>query len=99
VEEAARNTACLAEFDRLLRQYEVYLPSELLEKLDSLRWQCWSLSSNPGLNGTYRAINLLFEVQNLFRQYVGVDRLSQDLMKALGRQGPAVPRDTGQPES
>jgi len=85
VKKAASNTACVSELDRLLQKYEMYLPSELLCKLNNLKWDCWSLSSKPDLDVTFRSINLLFEIQNLCREFLGVDKLSQDLMRAIGR--------------
>ena len=88
VDKVASNTGCISELDQLLEKYSTYIPSKLLDKLNSLKWQCWSLSSNPNLDVTYQAINLLFEIQNLIREFVGVDKLSQDLMKAIGRRPP-----------
>jgi hypothetical protein len=85
VEKAAKNTSFISEMDRLLNRYEMYIPSGLLGKLNDLKLKCWSLSSNPDPNVTFRAINLLFEIQNLVREFIGVDKLSLDLMKAIGQ--------------
>lgn len=91
VDEAVRNTACITKLELLLQKYNMYLPSELLGKLNTLQWECWSLSSKPTLDTTFRSINLLFEIQNLVREFVGVDKLSQDLMRALGRKSQKEP--------
>jgi hypothetical protein len=99
VQKATSNTACLSELDRLLQKYEMYLPSELLDKLNTLRWECWSLSSKPDLDVTFRSINLLFEIKNLFRELVGVDKLSEDLMKAIGRRPQRGHKEIDQKES
>ena len=88
VEEAMRNTSCLAEMDKLLHQYYLYIPSELLDKINTLSSTCWILSNAPDLDKTYQSINLLFETENAVREFVGVDKLSQDLMKAMGRKTP-----------
>jgi hypothetical protein len=85
VEKAVKNTSCLWELEQLLQRYYMYLPSELLDRLKALNGECWSLSTRPDLDKTYRCINLLFETQNAVREYLGVDRLSQDLMKAMGK--------------
>ena len=85
VEKAIRNTACLTELEQLLQRYYMYLPSELLDRLNKLSGECWSLSTRPDLNKTYNCINSLFETQNAIREFVGVNRLSQDLMRAIGR--------------
>ncbi len=86
LEKAVRNTECLTQLGQLLQQYSMYLPSELLHRLNTLQEECWSLSSKRSLDKTFRCINLLFETQNFVREFVGVDRLSQDLMKAMGRE-------------
>jgi hypothetical protein len=85
VEKARQNTGCLTELEQLFQKYSLYLPSELLDKLNLLKSECWLLSSHADLDKTFHAINLLFETQNFVREFVGVDRLSQDLMKALRR--------------
>ena len=48
VEKAAKNTSCISELDRLLKEYEMYLPSQLLDKLNTLKCEGWCLSSKPG---------------------------------------------------
>lgn len=99
VETAAKNTAYISELDRLLEKYQMYLPSELLAKFNTLKWECWSLSNKPDLDVTFRSINLLFEIQNLVREFVGVDKLSEDLMKAIGRKPQKQSNETGKEES
>jgi len=84
LKKALRNSECFTELEQLLQKYNFYIPSELLDKLNTLRREYWLLSNHPDLNKTSHAINLLFETQNFVREFVGVDKLSQDLMKALG---------------
>jgi len=85
VEQAVKNTSCLGNLQQLIQRYYLYLPSELLDRLNRLESECWSLSNRPDLDKTYTCINLLFETQNAVREFLGVDKLSQDLMKAIGR--------------
>ena len=86
VREAVRNTAGLTHLHELLERYYMYLPSELLVRLKKLSGECWVLSStSPDTNKTDNCIHLLFETQNAVRRFVGVDELSQDLMRAIGR--------------
>jgi hypothetical protein len=99
VEKAAKNTACISELDRLLQKYQMYLPSKLLDKLNALHGECWSLSSEPNLDVTFRSINLLFQIQNLVREFIGVDKLSEDLMRAIGRRPQKESKETNQTES
>ena len=82
--KARQNTGCLTELEQLLQKYYLYLPSELLDKLNSLMSECWLLSSHADLDKTFHAIGLLFETQNFVREFVGIDKLSGDLMRALG---------------
>jgi len=99
VMEVMRNTACLVELDQLVQRYYMYLPSELLDKVKTLSEECWSLASYPDLDKTYHSINLLFEIQNSVREFVGVDRLSQDLMKALSRKTSTHPKESTNAEN
>jgi len=85
VEKLRQHTAWFEELDQLLRRYYVYLPSELLVRLEKLKTECFYLSMNPDVNRTVKCINLLFETHNALREFVGVDKLSHDLMKAIGR--------------
>ena len=75
----------MAELEQLIQKYYLYLPSELIDKLNSLMSECWLLSSNADLDKTFHAIELLFETQNFVREFVGVDKLTGELMRALGR--------------
>ena len=99
VKTAARNTACISELGRLMLKYEMYLPSELLGKLNTLSRECWFLSSKPDLDATFRSINLLFEVKNFIREFLGVDKLSQDLLTAIGRRPQKGPKEADKEES
>lgn len=85
VEKAVKNTSCLWELNQLLQRYYIYLPSELLDRLNTLSEECWFLSIKPDLDKTSRCIDLLFETQNAVREFLGADRLSRDLMKAMGK--------------
>jgi len=84
LKKAAQNNECLAELDQLLEKYNLYLPSEPLKKLTALESELWLLSINPNLDKASHTLNLLFETQNFIREFVGVNKLSQDLMKVIG---------------
>lgn len=96
IDKAASNTACISELDRLLQKYEMYLPSKLLSRLNALKSDCWSLATKPNLDLTFRSIHLLFEIQNLCRKFVGTDKLSLELMKAIGQPVHKDPKETDQ---
>ena len=85
VQKAAQNNSCLSQLDHLLHSYQFYLPSKLLNTIHTLSGECWLLHISPDTEKTYRCINLLFEIENNVRVYIGVDRLSEDLMRAMGR--------------
>jgi len=80
--EVTQNQA-VAKFDDLLQRYYMYLPEKLLEEANQLRSECMLLSSNPNTDGTYKCINLLFSFQNSIREFVGVEKLSEDFLKAF----------------
>jgi hypothetical protein len=85
VQEAVQNNSCLWDLDQLLQKYYFFLPSKLLKIIKNLGGECHLLYSKPDTNKTYQCIELLFQTTNDVREYVGVDRLSEDLMRAMGR--------------
>lgn len=83
VEHAVKNNQAVTEFDNLLQQYYMYLPEKLLDEANHLHSKCMLLSSNPNTDKTYECINLLFSFQNSIREYVGIEKLSEDFLKAF----------------
>lgn len=86
VEKAAQNNQAVTKFDDLLQRYYMYLPEKLLEEANQLHSECMFLSSKPNSDKTYECINLLFSFQNSIRQFVGVEKLSEDFLKAFSPQ-------------
>jgi len=83
IKQAAENNQAVTKFDDLLQQYYMYLPEKLLKEANQIHSECMSLSSNPNTNDTYKCINLLFSFQNSIREFVGVEKLSEDFLKAF----------------
>lgn len=83
VEKAAENNQAVTQFDDLLQRYYMYLPEKFLKEANQLHSECMFLSSNPDTNKTYKCINLLFSFQNSIREFVGVEKLSEDFLKAF----------------
>lgn len=86
VQKAASNNSSVAKFDDLLQQYYMYLPEKLLNDAKELHSQCMSLGNSPSQKLAYDSINKLFSFQNTIREFVGIDKLSCDLLKAFGSQ-------------
>jgi len=85
VGKAAENSLCVTRFHELVEQYYLYLPKELLDEANRLWWECFALRELPTVEKTYKSINLLFKLQNTIRRFVGVEELSDELLKAFGR--------------
>ena len=83
VKEAAENNQAVAKFDHLLQEYYMYLPEKLLEEANHLHYKCLFLSSNPNSDNAYECIELLFSFQNSIRGLVGVEKLSEDFLRAF----------------
>lgn len=83
VEQAAKDNQAVTKLDDLLQRYYMYLPERLLKEANQLHSECMFLSSNPNTDDTYKCINLLFEFQNSIREFVGVEKLSKDFLKAF----------------
>lgn len=83
VVQAAQNNQAVTDFDDLLCHYFMYIPGKLLEEANQLHSECMFLSSNPNTKKTYECINLLFSFENSIRQFVGVEKLSEDFFKAF----------------
>ncbi len=83
VKEAAENNQTLTKFYDLLQGYYMYLPEKLLEEANHLNSECMHLSSNPNTNKTLECIDLLFSFQNTIRESVGVEKLSEDFLRAF----------------
>lgn len=85
VKEAAEKCGAVNKLDDAIQQYYMYLPAGLLHDAKELYWKCLGLAQRPAVDLTYDCINSLFAFQNRIRQYVGIDRLSGDFLKAFGR--------------
>lgn len=83
VKQLAGNDQAVSRFYELIQKYFMYLPGRLLEEANHLHSECMILSSRPDMNKTYECINLLFSFQNLIREFVGIEKLSKDFMKAF----------------
>jgi len=86
VQNAASNNSSVTKFDDLLQQYYMYLPEKLLYEANELHSQCMFLGNSPSQKLAYDSINKLFSFQNTIREFVGIDKLSCDLLKAFGSQ-------------
>lgn len=84
MQNAAANNSSITKFDNMLQQYYMYLPQKLLKDARELHSQCMELSVIQTTNLTYNYINKLFSFQNSIREYVGIEKLSYDLLKAFG---------------
>lgn len=83
--EAAENNAAVGEFYDLIQRYYMYLPGKLLNEANKLHSECMFLSTNYKEDKTFECIDLLFSFQNTIREFVGVDKLSEDFQKAFVR--------------
>lgn len=83
VRQAAENNQAVTRFYDLIQKYFMYLPKILLEEANHLHSECMILSSQPDMNKTYECIHLLFSFQNSIREFVGIEKLSEDFFEAF----------------
>lgn len=83
VKQYAENNKAVTQLYDLIQNYFMYLPEKLLEEANNLHSECMILSSNPNMNKTYECINLLFAFENSIREFVGIEKLSEDFFKAF----------------
>jgi hypothetical protein len=83
-QDAAKKTGPIWEFNELMEGFSMYLPEKILLAGNELFAECTFLSNSPTLERTSRCIDLLFSFQNTIRECVGVDKISDDLIKAFG---------------
>jgi len=84
VREAVANSACVQDLEALIEQYYMYLPENLLREIKEFHGKCFALTQAPDTQLTYEAINALFALQNDIRQFVGIEKLSEDFLCAFG---------------
>jgi hypothetical protein len=82
--ELAEKTTPVWEFHELIEAYSIYLPEKIISAGKELFSECTILSNSPTLERTERSIGLLFSFLNTIRECVGAERISTDLLKALG---------------
>jgi hypothetical protein len=85
VKQAVASNNIVMEFYDLIEQYYMYLPEKLLGEAKDLHSECLLLISSPTQKRTYDCIHKLFSFQNSIREFAGIDSLSSDLLKALGK--------------
>jgi len=84
VQEAMENSLCVTKFGDLIQKYYMYLPEKLLKEANDMHFQCMLLGNSATQDKTFDCINRLFRFQNTIRECVGIDKLSEDLLKAFG---------------
>lgn len=82
LKNAEKNNIVMQFYD-IIEKYEPFLPSSVIGCANSLFEECFFLSKSPTLKKTSHCINMLFDFQNGLRTFMGVDRLSEDLLKAI----------------
>jgi len=87
VSEAVANSACVQKLEALIEQYYMYLPEDLLRQVKDFHGKCFSLTQAPSTQLTYEAIHELFALQNGIRQFVGIEKLSEDFLSAFAAGG------------
>ncbi|NIS68512.1 MAG: hypothetical protein GTO12_06025 [Proteobacteria bacterium] len=86
VKEAAANSSCVNKLDELLQHYYMYLPQKVLQEGNDLVSKCLVLADSPSREQIWDSADRLFSLQNTVREFVGIDALSRDLLKAFGPQ-------------
>ena len=82
--EAAQKTSPIWKFHELIETFSMYLPKKILSAADELFEECSFLPHSPTIEKTEKCIGLLFSFQNTIRECVGVDKISDELLKAFG---------------
>ncbi|MGD0342528.1 MAG: hypothetical protein ABSA76_12560 [Bacteroidales bacterium] len=85
IENARQNTNSIDNLDRLIDQFFIFLPSEILKELSELSANCRYLIESPNTETTYKSIKHLLRFQNRLRHYVGTEELSEDLLKSFSK--------------
>jgi hypothetical protein len=85
IENARRDTKSIDNLDRLVDQFFIFLPSEILKELSKLSANCRYLTESPNTETTYKSIEHLLGFQNRLRHYVGTEELSEDLLKSFSK--------------
>ena len=83
-QDASKNTDCLDKLWELRDRYYLYLPETLLGKITKLVFDCYDLSQNPNAKQSYYCTNLLDDFYNSLREYIGIERLSEEFLQAFG---------------
>lgn len=86
VKEAAKKTEGVWEFHELMESFSMYLPEKIIRAGEELFSETFSLSNSLSVAKTERCTELLFSFQNIVRECVGVDKISEDLLRAFGSQ-------------
>lgn len=87
VREAVANSGCVQKLQALVEQYYMYLPKDLLRQVKDFQGKCFALTQAPNTQLTYEAIQELFALQNDIRQFVGIEKLSEDFLSAFASAG------------
>ena len=96
VRKAAEDNLWVTRFHELVERYYLYLPRELLDEANGLWFECLSLRDSPTPERTCECTDLLFKLQNTIRRFVGVEELSDDLLKSFGRKGKKIKEGVGE---
>lgn len=84
VAERAKDTKAIWDFRDIIEAYALFLPATVIEEANSLFAECLFLSNAPDSKKAHACIERLFKFENSLRHFMGVERLSEELFKALG---------------
>jgi len=84
VSEYAKKSEAIWEFNELMESYFMFLPEKVLQAGNDLFSECMDLATSPTMQRSDRCLKLLFSFQNVIRECVGVDKISNDLLRAFG---------------
>lgn len=87
VREAVDNSGSVQKLEALIDQYYMYLPEDSLRQVKDFHSKCFALTQAPSTQLTYEAIHELFALQNDIRQFVGIEKLSEDFLSAFAIRG------------
>ena len=83
-QEASKETNPIWKFKHLNDAYLIYLPEKILFSGNDLINEFISLSESLTGEKTLHCLDLFFSYQKTIRQCVGVDKISEDLLRAFG---------------
>ena len=84
LKRTAGDNQAVKDFYELVESYYVYLPQELLVKAAGVRESCFVLEGGyMNEKHTATALGCLVSFQDSVREFIGIDKLSEDLFKAL----------------